>query len=107
MKVTFTKLKNGRWGLRVALAPNELVTTGQAVMAIRKDGSTERKTLGALVWQGPDGATGNKVALYELANNAPKGRSSWRPCGYPGCAPSFCDECDGEGMGGNYRGEGA
>lgn len=25
---------------------------------------------------------------------------NWRPCGYPGCSPNFCDECDGEG----YRG---
>lgn len=21
----------------------------------------------------------------------------WRPCGYPGCNPGYCDECDGEG----------
>lgn len=28
---------------------------------------------------------------------APRKRSNWRPCGYPGCSPSYCDECDGEG----------
>ncbi len=22
---------------------------------------------------------------------------NWRPCGYPGCNPNYCDECDGEG----------
>ena len=25
---------------------------------------------------------------------APRG---WRSCGYPGCSPTYCDECDGEG----------
>jgi hypothetical protein len=25
---------------------------------------------------------------------------TFRPCGYPGCNPNYCDECDGEG----YRG---
>mgnify|MGYP001203854126 CR=1 FL=1 len=24
-------------------------------------------------------------------------RRNWRPCGYPGCNPNYCDECDGEG----------
>jgi hypothetical protein len=23
--------------------------------------------------------------------------SNWRPCGYPGCNPTYCDECDGKG----------
>lgn len=22
----------------------------------------------------------------------------WRPCGYPGCNPGYCDECNGEGL---------
>ncbi len=25
-------------------------------------------------------------------------RRPWRPCGYPGCSPRYCDECDGEGL---------
>jgi hypothetical protein len=28
-------------------------------------------------------------------------RPGWTPCGYPGCNPSYCDECDGKG--GGYR----
>lgn len=24
-------------------------------------------------------------------------RRGWRPCGYPGCSPQYCDECDGDG----------
>ena len=31
-------------------------------------------------------------------------RSGWRPCGYPGCSPSYCDECDGEGNTNRYYG---
>ena len=26
-------------------------------------------------------------------------RRAWRPCGYPGCNPRYCDECDGKGGG--------
>lgn len=28
----------------------------------------------------------------------PTSHRPWRPCGYPGCSPSYCDECDGEGL---------
>lgn len=24
-------------------------------------------------------------------------KKSWVPCGYPGCSPTYCDECDGKG----------
>ena len=29
-------------------------------------------------------------------------RRAWRPCGYPGCNPTHCDECDGEGARGRW-----
>lgn len=28
----------------------------------------------------------------------------WRPCGYPGCQHWYCDDCDGRGAGGPWRG---
>jgi hypothetical protein len=28
----------------------------------------------------------------------PTSHRPWRPCGYPGCCPAHCDECDGEGL---------
>lgn len=31
-------------------------------------------------------------------------RPGWRPCGYPGCSPAYCDECDGRGAGRAYGG---
>lgn len=46
------------------------------------------------------GAPVQTKAKYEIRNGdavTPTKRSNWRPCGYPGCSPNFCDECDGEG----------
>jgi hypothetical protein len=31
------------------------------------------------------------------SSTRPTSRRTWRPCGYPGCNRSHCDECDGEG----------
>ena len=30
--------------------------------------------------------------------SAPRARRAWRPCGYPGCNRSHCDECEGQGF---------
>jgi hypothetical protein len=42
--------------------------------------------------------TGNYAQCYTCANPGQgyRGRK-WSPCGYPGCSPHYCDECDGEG----------
>ena len=44
-----------------------------------------------------------KAPKQEQKNSGPRkysslGRAGWRPCGYPGCSPHYCDECDGKGM---------
>ena len=36
---------------------------------------------------------------------SPARRPGWRPCGYPGCSPHYCDECDGKGGGRRSYGE--
>ena len=38
----------------------------------------------------------------KLVGAAPAARSArparrWHPCGYPGCNPAHCDDCDGRG----------
>jgi hypothetical protein len=40
------------------------------------------------------------VSRVSAARSAPRptSRRPWRPCGYPGCNQSHCDECDGEGL---------
>ena len=58
-------------------------------------------------WKVPAGREAEARAL--VAGAAPKSparptgtrRLSWRPCGYPGCNPGHCDECDGKGAGGS------
>jgi hypothetical protein len=40
---------------------------------------------------------------YKPAPSRPSRPSGWRPCGYPGCNPTYCDECDGKGAGGYNR----
>jgi hypothetical protein len=36
---------------------------------------------------------------------SPARRPGWHPCGYPGCSPHYCDECDGKGRGLRSYGE--
>jgi hypothetical protein len=42
-------------------------------------------------------ATPRKAPTGSTFRSAPTRRFGWRPCGYPGCSPNYCDECDGEG----------
>lgn len=54
--VTWTKLKDGSWGLRATEALDE----GSSVQVAKKDGSTTRVTVGKLMWKG------NGVFLYTV-----------------------------------------
>jgi hypothetical protein len=68
MKVTFSKLHSGKWGLRVSVGKGESVSVGDRVEVIRKDGSTDRAVVGRIVWSGDDRDDPNgKVALCEIA----------------------------------------
>ena len=98
---TFTKLRDGSWGLRAETA----VVLNDVVTVSKKDGSTSEVVPTALVW------AGNGVHLYTCSPVTPKAvtksapaaayhggrgrRGAWRPCGYPGCNPTHCDDCDG------------
>lgn len=31
------------------------------------------------------------------SSSSSRGGRRWYPCGYPGCNPHYCDECDGRG----------
>lgn len=57
---------------------------------------------GAKGWRVPAAKADAARAL--VAGAAPKGPArspGWRPCGYPGCSPSYCEECDERGGGGS------
>jgi len=42
---------------------------------------------------------GGTTPTTRTAPSRPARPAGWRPCGYPGCNPSYCDECDGKGGG--------
>ena len=40
-----------------------------------------------------------KLVTPAVRPAAPSRPAGWYPCGYPGCCPTYCDECDGKGGG--------
>ena len=45
-------------------------------------------------WRVPAAKAAEARALVGVPARRHRG---WRPCGYPGCHPAHCDECDGRG----------
>ncbi len=56
MSATYTKLRDGSWGIR----STETIRVGQTVLVAKRDGSTKSETVGAIVW------TGNGVTLASI-----------------------------------------
>jgi hypothetical protein len=52
VKITFSKLQDGSWGLRALGVP--LPVAGDRVSVTKKDGTVESKVVGRVVWQGVD-----------------------------------------------------
>ena len=48
MSITYTKLKNGNWGVR----SSEKICDGQVVRVTKKDGSVKDETIDKVVWEG-------------------------------------------------------
>lgn len=75
---------------------------GETIDVQRADGTVSQVTLERV-------AGSNKLGTLWLPKSTPRKKTSgsspaygrkkkgWRPCGYPGCSPEYCDECDGEG----------
>jgi hypothetical protein len=90
MAVTFTKLKSGDWGLR---GPVDLVKPGATVTVAKRDGTTDAKRVGRVIW------SGGGVALATIASgsSASSGRSAARSRGRSsgtrtGCACGSIEE---------------
>ena len=92
---TPTKLRTGAWGARTQ-GP---VSKGDEIRITTRSGKSWTATVTEVVW------TDGKVAVCATESSpksapavaaAPR-RRRFVPCGYPGCHPSHCDECDGEG----------
>lgn len=75
MATTFTKLRDGSWGLR----STDTLVAGQSITVTKKSGESESKTVGRILW------TGNGITLATVASSG----SSSRGRSYGGCS---CDE---------------
>jgi hypothetical protein len=103
---TYSKLKDESWGIRCSSE----VKPGDVVLVEKRDGTKKNETVKAVVWAG-NGVWLCSVEPKTKASSATKttpartsGRpAGWRPCGYPGCNPRYCDECDGKGAGRGRR----
>lgn len=71
MNATFTKLNDGTWGLRVT----GTATAGQTVTVKKKDGSTETKCVGRVVF------SGNGVSICTIGTGAAPSAARPAPTG--------------------------
>lgn len=62
LRGTFTKLKNGDWGLRV----DGVAHPGDRVLAKRMSGQTTWLTVGEVVWKGQDRVTGGMISVCTI-----------------------------------------
>lgn len=65
MYFSYTKLKNGDWGLR--LQDHVECPPGMVVDVQTKAGAIKHEAIGRQVWQGTD-RDGNKVTLFSIAD---------------------------------------
>lgn len=100
IKASYAKLRSGDWGVRIEARINTKPLPGDEVLVRKASGETKTETVGAVVW------SGGGVFLCSIrrseASQPRRSSRAWRPCGYPGCNPGYCDECDGEGARGSY-----
>jgi hypothetical protein len=83
VKVSYTKLKSGEWGIRAESA----LTQGATVTVTKKSGETKSEIVGTKVW-----TDGKGVWLYAIAP-APAARTSGRGATYERGCGMICDEC--------------
>jgi hypothetical protein len=53
MKVSYTKLKTGEWGMRIEEC-DEAPKPGASVTVTKRDGSKREEVMGSVVWSGKD-----------------------------------------------------
>ena len=80
---TYTKLRNGQWGIRVP----GTVGAGQTITVTKRDGSTSTETVDRVLWSG-DGVSLCSVSRGHQSTSHRHGHSSRRSGGR-----YECDEC--------------
>jgi hypothetical protein len=96
--VTYTKLPTREWGVRVTGEDLTGAIPGAAVTVRKRSGEAKTEILGAQAGAGDGWATFAVARSASSPSPAGRQRGAWRPCGYPGCNPGYCDECDGMGL---------
>ncbi|NCA14195.1 MAG: hypothetical protein EBS89_08700 [Proteobacteria bacterium] len=87
MSATYSKLRDGSWGLRIAgrVAPGEQVTV------TKRSGETRTETVRHIIWQAPDGSV--TLAAIQKGGAAPRTNRATYGRGYRGDSSYTCDEC--------------
>ena len=99
MAATYTKLRDGSWGIRVL---GKKPKSGNSITVRKKSGATKRETVSRVMWSGKDRTTGRPVHLCCVAQQR-QSRSSrdpaycYHPCPVSGrrCCPEKgpCHDC--------------
>ena len=108
MHNSWRKAPDGAWQISGEAAG---LVVGRQIVVRRKDGSTSIETVQTVTPAGTMGGVAMALAVpmpspARTAARAPESNErqhrrarKWWPCGYPGCNPNHCDECDGLGAG--------
>lgn len=87
---TYTKLKDGSWGVRAA----GKLTAGATITVTKKDGSNKSETIKTVLWSGTDQKTGKTISLCAIS--AGNGHSG-------GTSRGTCPDCGGHVTNPKYR----
>ncbi len=88
------RLRDGSWGARVS---SETVSLGDTVTITTRSGKSWTARVVRVLWTG-DGVAICATESDPPTRSRPRRRPRYVPCGYPGCRPDYCDECDGAGL---------
>lgn len=81
MKATYTKLRDGSWGVRLEGGP---LPAGSTVTVTKRDGGQKQETIKAVVWSGKDKHTGAEVSVCSIKSAS----------GHLGSKAEMCAECN-------------
>jgi hypothetical protein len=87
MDGTYTKLKDGSWGVRVQGA----ASAGAVVTVTKKDGSTKQETVSRVLWQGD----GLSLCTIRTTERKSGGCGCDESCCRPRCSCDYTCNCRG------------
>lgn len=97
MSATYTKLKNGEWGVRV----EGTVNRGTVVSVVTKAGKLKTETVGSVLWTGTDRQSGHTISLCAIKQKEQQRDGAH----YERGVGMVCDECGERAIKGTKRWE--